>query len=130
MNPLSELRSLVPAHPVRPEPIVPANIEAAKPKSIPFTELEKLSPGILPLPTNTIQPGAGGFERMVTDLVGEVAGKQAAASDSVNGLMSGKNVSLHQTMIAMEEASISFQLMVEVRNKLLESYQELMRMQL
>jgi flagellar hook-basal body complex protein FliE len=32
-------------------------------------------------------------------------------------------------MIASEEASISFQLMVEVRNKLLESYQELMRMQ-
>jgi flagellar hook-basal body complex protein FliE len=47
----------------------------------------------------------------------------------VNGVLSGQNVSLHQTMIAMEEASISFQLMVEVRNKLLESYQELMRMQ-
>ena len=37
---------------------------------------------------------------------------------------------LHQAMIAMEEASVSFQLMVEVRNKLLESYQELMRMQI
>jgi flagellar hook-basal body complex protein FliE len=33
-------------------------------------------------------------------------------------------------MIAMEEANVSFQLMVEVRNKLLESYQELMRMQI
>ena len=127
MNPLSALRSLaVPA--VRPEPMIPANLEAAKPKSIPFTELEKLSPGILPLP-NTVQPVTGGFEKMVTDFVGEVTAKQAEAANSVNGLMSGKNVSLHQTMIAMEEASISFQLMVEVRNKLLESYQELMRMQ-
>jgi flagellar hook-basal body complex protein FliE len=45
-------------------------------------------------------------------------------------LLAGKNVSLHQTVIAMEEAQVSFQLMVEVRNKLLESYQELMRMQL
>ena len=36
---------------------------------------------------------------------------------------------LHQAMIAMEEANVSLQLMVEVRNKLLESYQELMRMQ-
>jgi flagellar hook-basal body complex protein FliE len=44
-------------------------------------------------------------------------------------LLSGKNVSLHQTMISMEEASVSFQLMVEVRNRLLDSYQELMRMQ-
>jgi len=46
-----------------------------------------------------------------------------------SGLMSGKNVSLHQVMISMEEANISFQMMVEVRNKLLDSYQELMRMQ-
>ncbi len=127
MNPLSALRALAtPA--VRPEPVIPANIEAAKPKTIPFTELEKLSPGILPLPTGPVQSG-GGFEKIVTDLVGEVSAKQSEAASSVNGLMSGKNVSLHQTMIAMEEASISFQLMVEVRNKLLESYQELMRMQ-
>jgi len=76
-----------------------------------------------------VQPTTGGFEKMVTDFVGEVTAKQGEAANSVNGLMSGKNVSLHQTMIAMEEASISFQLMVEVRNKLLESYQELMRMQ-
>ena len=44
--------------------------------------------------------------------------------------LAGQNVPLHQAMIAMEEASVSFQLMVEVRNKLLESYQELMRMQI
>ena len=57
--------------------------------------------------------------------------KQVAAGDAIcNGLLSGKNVSLHQTMIAMEEASVSFQMMVEVRNKLLDSYQELMRMQI
>ena len=39
-------------------------------------------------------------------------------------------MTMHQAMIAMEEASVSFQLMAEVRNKLLESYQELMRMQI
>ncbi len=47
----------------------------------------------------------------------------------MSGLLSGKNVSLHQAMISMEEASVSFQMMVEVRNRLLDSYQELMRMQ-
>jgi flagellar hook-basal body complex protein FliE len=52
-----------------------------------------------------------------------------AAGDSVRGLVTQQGVPLHQAMIAMEEASVSFQLMVEVRNKLLESYQELMRMQ-
>jgi flagellar hook-basal body complex protein FliE len=62
-------------------------------------------------------------------MVNDVSAKGAASSEAVNGLLSGKDVSLHQTMIAVEEASVSFQLMVEVRNKLLESYQELMRMQ-
>jgi flagellar hook-basal body complex protein FliE len=63
-------------------------------------------------------------------LVQDVNAKQAVASQSVEGLLGGGNVSLHQAMIAMEEANVSFQLMVEVRNKLLESYQELMRMQI
>lgn len=127
MNPLSALRSFA-APAVRPEPMVPAH-EAFAPKNIPFSELEKLSPGILPNPVSATQPAPGGFEKLVTGLVQDVSAKQAAAGESVNGLLSGQNVSLHQTMIAMEEASISFQLMVEVRNKMLESYQELMRMQ-
>ena len=55
---------------------------------------------------------------------------KAAASSTVSGLLSGQNVSLHQAMISMEEANVSFQMMVEVRNKLLDSYQELMRMQI
>jgi flagellar hook-basal body complex protein FliE len=66
---------------------------------------------------------------MLGDLVSETNAKGAKAGEAVRGLLGGKDVSLHQTMIAMEEASVSFQLMVEVRNKLLESYQELMRMQ-
>jgi flagellar basal body rod protein FlgB len=49
---------------------------------------------------------------------------------AVTGLLSGQNVSLHQAMISMEEANVSFQMMVEVRNRLLDSYQELMRMQI
>jgi flagellar hook-basal body complex protein FliE len=69
------------------------------------------------------------FSNLLNNFVQEVNSKQVEASDTVRGLMSGENVSLHQAVIAMEEASLSFQLMVEVRNKLVESYQELMRMQ-
>lgn len=127
MNPLSALRTL--AYPaLRAE--APIQAPAAAPKTIPFTELEKLSPGILPNPVGVPNTAPAGFDKLVTGLVNEVSAKQAASSEAVNGLLSGQNVSLHQTMIAMEEASISFQLMVEVRNKLLESYQELMRMQI
>ena len=129
MNPLSALRTL--AYPaLRAEPPVQTPAESAALKIIPFTELEKLSPGILPNPLGAAQTAPAGFDKLVTGLVNEVSAKQAAAGEAVNGLLSGRNTSLHQTMIAMEEASISFQLMVEVRNKMLESYQELMRMQI
>ena len=129
MNPLSALRTL--AYPaLRAEAPAQPLAESAVPKTIPFTELEKLSPGILPNPIGVTKSAPVGFDKLVTGLVNEVSAKQAASSEAVNGLLSGQNVSLHQTMIAMEEASISFQLMVEVRNKLLESYQELMRMQI
>jgi flagellar hook-basal body complex protein FliE len=70
------------------------------------------------------------FSNILGRMVQEVNAKQGVASDAVAALQSGQNVSLHQAVIAMEEANVSFQLMVEVRNKLLDSYQELMRMQI
>lgn len=73
---------------------------------------------------------SGSFSNVLGSLVQDVNAKQAAAGEAVQGLLADQGVSLHQAMIAMEEANVSFQLMVEVRNKLLESYQELMRMQI
>jgi flagellar hook-basal body complex protein FliE len=82
------------------------------------------------LPALPSAPPGPSFEAVLKNFVGEVNAKQAAAGQTVQGLLRGDPVSLHQAMIAMEEASVSFQLMVEVRNRLLESYQELMRMQI
>ncbi len=101
------------------------DVGAAKTISLP--ELAKLSPTAPPQIPDQTQP-VGSFQNLLSGFVNEVSQKQFAAGEAVNGLLSGKNVSLHQTMISMEEASVSFQLMVEVRNKLLDSYQELMRM--
>lgn len=78
---------------------------------------------------SSVQNGGGSFSNILNQFVNEVNTKQVAAEETVNGMLSGKNVSLHQAMISMEEANVSFQLMIEVRNKLLDSYQELMRMQ-
>jgi len=44
-------------------------------------------------------------------------------------LIAGESKNLHETMIAMEKADISFRLMMGVRNKIIEAYQEIMRMQ-
>ena len=76
------------------------------------------------------QASGESFANVLGRMVNEVNARQSTANDAVAALQSGQATSLHQAVISMEEANISFQLMVEVRNKLLESYQELMRMQI
>jgi flagellar hook-basal body complex protein FliE len=103
---------------------------AATPSTISPADLPQSSPELeLTAPGATSASDSSSFQNMLGGFVQEVSDKQAAASQAVSGLLSGKNVSLHQAMISVEEASVSFQLMVEVRNRLLDSYQELMRMQ-
>jgi flagellar hook-basal body complex protein FliE len=106
----------------------PNQVQDAVARAIPSAELDKLDPPITLSAPDQAQP-AYSFQNLAGDFIQDVNARQVAAGDAVNGLLSGKNVSLHQAMISMEEASVSFQLMVEVRNKLLDSYQELMRMQ-
>ena len=72
---------------------------------------------------------AGGFGQMLEGLVSAVDAKQDASRAAVRQVLLGETDQLHQSVIAMQEASVAFSLMVEVRNKLVESYQELMRMQ-
>ena len=62
-------------------------------------------------------------------IVALVQSKQADAKEITQKVLLGESDQLHQSVIAMQEAGVSFSLMVEVRNKLIESYQELMRMQ-
>ena len=83
------------------------------------------------LPTATPNVGAPseGFSTMLDGLVATVDAKQSAAQDATRKVLLGDSDQLHQSVIAMQEASVAFSMMVEVRNKLVESYQELMRMQ-
>jgi flagellar hook-basal body complex protein FliE len=129
MNPLAAIRQFI-----TPENRVGQAMSAAESATksgiIPSQELKTLGT----TPTTDAVPAIGNasapqFNSLLSNLVSDVSTKQAAASQATEGVLTGKNVSLHQAVIAMEEASISFQLMVEVRNKLLDSYQELMRMQ-
>jgi flagellar hook-basal body complex protein FliE len=105
-------------------------------KIIPKDEMDKLSSSTLTpnvgAPQGPIGPSAVGgtsFQSVLGNMVNEVSAKQAEAGAAMRDVVAGGSTPLHQAMISVEEASVSFQLMVEVRNKLLESYQELMRMQ-
>ncbi len=52
------------------------------------------------------------------------------AAGEVSDIIQDKSENLGQAMISMEESRLSFQLMLEIRNKLLESYNEIQRMQI
>ncbi|HVS51312.1 MAG TPA: flagellar hook-basal body complex protein FliE [Opitutaceae bacterium] len=82
----------------------------------------------LPGGPHTAAP-ADGFGQMLDGLVATVEAKQGDANAITRQVLLGDNDQLHQSVIAMQEASVAFNMMVEVRNKLVESYQELMRMQ-
>lgn len=71
--------------------------------------------------------GAGKF---FSELVSKVNDLQNQSDSAIQGLASGENKNLHEVMISMEKASISFLFMSQVRNKAIEAYQEVMRMQL
>jgi flagellar hook-basal body complex protein FliE len=81
--------------------------------------------------------GAGGVSRagrdefsdFLTKAVSEVEEKMRISDVERQKVLTGEANNLHQATIAAQEASVAFSLMVEVRNKLVESYQELMRMQ-
>lgn len=129
MNPLAAIRQLI-APEYRPvQPASPAE-SAVGGAVIPSGEMKTL--GTSPVSDATQSVGSSSssqFNGLLDSLVNDVNTKQNAANQATEGVLTGQNVSLHQAVIAMEEANVSFQLMVEVRNKLLDSYQELMRMQ-
>lgn len=70
--------------------------------------------------------GAGKF---FNELVSKVNDLQMQSDKAIQGFASGENKNLHEVMISMEKASISFQFMSTVRDKALAAYQEVMRMQ-
>lgn len=123
MNALTSIRQLWSA-----QPLVPTDKAGTLGASIPTAELRELNGSQPAAATLETQPADSSFAGLLGQLVQDVNAKQNVGTQALRDLQSGQNVSLHQTMISMEEASVSFQLMVEVRNKLLESYQELMRM--
>jgi len=82
------------------------------------------------LPLEPAKKGAGGFANLVASFANEVDRPQALASEKIAQLAAGKVDNVHEVMIALGKAEISFNLMMEIRNKLVEAYKEIMRMQI
>ena len=75
-------------------------------------------------------PAAGGaFQQAFADAVAKVESFQSAAKASVGEFLSGEGEELHQVALRAQQADLSFELFLEVRNKIVAAYQEVMRMQ-
>ncbi len=73
--------------------------------------------------------GPGTWGHMVQQMVLDVNSKQQTAAQKVSDVLQGGPTPVHEAMVATEEASLSFEFLAEMRNKVVESYQTIMQMQ-
>lgn len=97
-------------------------------------KINLMAPQNLPLPkivpvSEDLAANASFGELMRQKLV-EVNNLQLRSDELTKEMLTGKPVDLHQVMIAAEQAGLALQLTVQVRNKIIEAYQEISRMQI
>jgi flagellar hook-basal body complex protein FliE len=88
--------------------------------------------GTLPTsPTEVGGPGksGGGFGATLRTAINQVNDLSQDSQEQVTGLLQGDRQDLHNVMIAVEKADIAFQLMMQVRNKIVNAYEEVSKMQ-
>lgn len=94
------------------DPITPLSLTAS------YKELE------------TINPSTPSFTHWLTDKVSETNEHLLAADQALQELALGQATSLHQTMLTLEQAKLSFQFMEQIRNRLMSAYQDILREQI
>lgn len=77
-------------------------------------------------PSNVIND----FQKMLKEELSRVDGLQKKSQELQKKLVTGEIKDIHQVIIAAEEASVALRLTMQIRNKIIEAYQEIMRMQL
>ena len=90
--------------------------------------LGSIDPGSVYGGTGSIGKVQKSFADQLLQAVQEVDNLQTNREEMVEGMVSGQVSEVHDVMIAAQESQLAFELLLEVRNKLLESYQEIMRM--
>jgi flagellar hook-basal body complex protein FliE len=99
--------------------------------AVPAEQLPGLFPAdLVPQARSPGPDAAGTFGAMVSKGLSQVNEGLLTSQADLQALAAGDVQNLHQTMIRLEEARLSFQLMMQVRGRLLEAYQDVMKMQI
>jgi flagellar hook-basal body complex protein FliE len=85
------------------------------------------APELIRLPTNTGKPGD--FHQVLQGAIRKVEQSRSSATEAVDKFLSGEGEELHSTALAVQRAELALDLILQVRNKVVQAYQEIMRMQ-
>lgn len=80
--------------------------------------------------TNTEESSGTSFSNVLSDAINKVNDAEVNANNKIEALIKGEDVEMHEVMLAMQESSLSLQALIEVRNKAVEAYQEISKLQL
>ncbi len=97
-------------------PIIPGNISIPSLPSVGGIEA-------------TSDTGGSAFQSVLTDAISKVESFQNNAANSINNFLSGEGEDLHKVALATQQADLSFQLFMQVRNKVVTAYNQVMQMQ-
>jgi len=97
-----------------------------------MTPVANISP--IPIP-DSLTPGGGtgssnAFSSILKDTISSLQSTQNEADSSVQKFLTGENDDIHTTVLATQRAEMAFELGLQVRNKVVSAYQEVMKMQL
>jgi flagellar hook-basal body complex protein FliE len=136
MNPLDALSALtqvqLPSTGVNFQPTAALPTAGTSPISEGFQNLLQsvpTTPAAAPLASVGSAGGPSTWGHMMQQMVLDVNSKQATAAQKVSDVLQGGPTPVHEAMVASEEASLSFEFLAEMRNKIVESYQTVMQMQ-
>ena len=74
--------------------------------------------------------GGGSFQSFFHTAIAQVESTNATADDAVQGFLTGQNQELHSVILATQKADLQFDMFMQVRNKVVSAYQEIMKMQI
>ncbi len=99
--------------------------------SSPISSLNSISqiPQI-PLDQAVLSKDSGEFQNILKSTIQEVEKSHTSANDAVKNFLTGENGELHSTILATQNAELQFNMFMQVRNKVVSAYQEIMRMQI
>ena len=96
-----------------------------------------LGPGVLPIAgapgigsVHPTKPADVSFAKAMSQVLGDVNAQQTQSDQAIRQLAMGQANNLHDVMLSVAKADLSFRMVLEVRNRLTEAYQEIMRMQI